>query len=476
MEQRIILCTVSDDRSDRKDGKYLETQQKIVEFFKNNTEFGVTDFYSLTFEMLVKTQFYLDNKTLLDSIDPAVNGRAYKPYAISEALKLINDGDFLIYNDCSPELWEHFFKLSKIDSATYNLNVIKNLCAKNGGILTAHVKWNHRTHVKNGEAGYHTHENFTTDRCIDMMKMQEYKYSLQHASGMIVLQKCEKCIKFVNEWLYWNLISDCCAWYHEDGETGKIGHRHDQSISGLLINQMNNRLVESLDFYQRVPGNHPYNFLNFCVNGFDYQFHNSNQPKGNIIHKIDKNGQIVIMPRADGKFLHLGCGNKHIDGFINIDARDDVGADEVDDVKLLTKYENNSVDIIYASHILEHITRIEYTSVLSRWYDTLKVGGTLRIAVPDIEQVFKHYQEHKDLRMLRGFLWGGQTYGFNYHYCGWDFNTLKEDLKNVGFRNIKRYDWKKTEHAHIDDFSQCYLPHMDKENGMLMSLNIEATK
>lgn len=174
--------------------------------------------------------------------------------------------------------------------------------------------------------------------------------------------------------------------------------------------------------------------------------------------------------------LHLGCGSKHIDGFINIDARELESVDVVDDVRVLDKFNTNSVSLIYASHILEHITRLEYTNVLSRWYELLEDGGVLRIAVPDIEKVFEHYSKYKDLRTLRGFLWGGQSYGFNYHYCGWDFKTLEEDLKSVGFKDIKLYDWRKTEHSHIDDFSQCYLPHMDKDNGLLMSLNIEAKK
>ena len=174
--------------------------------------------------------------------------------------------------------------------------------------------------------------------------------------------------------------------------------------------------------------------------------------------------------------LHLGCGSKHIDGFINIDARELPEVDEVDDVKTLTKFTTDSVELIYASHILEHITRLEYTNVLSRWYELLEPEGVLRIAVPDIEKVVEHYNKYKNLRSLRGFLWGGQSYGFNYHYCGWDFKTLEEDLISVGFKDIKLYDWRKTEHSHIDDFSQCYLPHMDKDNGMLMSLNIEAKK
>ena len=64
--------------------------------------------------------------------------------------------------------------------------------------------------------------------------------------------------------------------------------------------------------------------------------------------------------------LHLGCGSKHIDGFINIDARELPEVDEIDDVKTLVKFDKESINLIYASHILEHITRLEYTNVLSR--------------------------------------------------------------------------------------------------------------
>lgn len=174
--------------------------------------------------------------------------------------------------------------------------------------------------------------------------------------------------------------------------------------------------------------------------------------------------------------LHLGSGSKHIDGFINIDARQLDGVDDVDDIKTLSKYQENSIELIYAAHVLEHVGRNEYSSVLQRWYDLLSNDGILRLAIPDIEKVFLHYEKYKDLKQLRGLLWGGQTYPQNYHYMGCDFSTIESDLKKIGFKNIHRYDWRQTEHSHIDDFSQCYLPHMDKENGMLMSLNIEAIK
>lgn len=174
--------------------------------------------------------------------------------------------------------------------------------------------------------------------------------------------------------------------------------------------------------------------------------------------------------------LHLGCGEKHIDGFINVDVRKLEGVDLVDDIKKLENFKDHTVELIYASHVLEHIGRREYMSVLQRWYDLLKTGGKLRIAVPDFEKVVEHYNENRNLSVLRGFLYGGQTYEQNFHYCAWDFKTLTEELKNVGFKDIYRYDWNTTEHSHIDDFSQSYLPHMDKKNGKLMSLNIEAIK
>ena len=174
--------------------------------------------------------------------------------------------------------------------------------------------------------------------------------------------------------------------------------------------------------------------------------------------------------------LHLGCGVKHLTGFINIDVRMLDGVDEVDDVSVLSKYSQNSVDLIYACHVLEHSKRNQYFDTLKRWHCILKDNGILRISVPDIEKVFLHYHNNGNLRILRGFLWGGQNYEQNFHYIGWDFKTLKEDLIEVGFKNILRYDWRTVEHSYIDDFSQCYLPHMDKDNGMLMSLNVEAIK
>ena len=174
--------------------------------------------------------------------------------------------------------------------------------------------------------------------------------------------------------------------------------------------------------------------------------------------------------------LNLGCYNKKMYGFVNVDIREDVQPDLVDDIFKLEKVKNNSVDLIYACHVLEHLDAQESMVALQRWYDILKNGGTVRIAVPNMEKVFAHYFYYRDLKALNSALWGSQRHPYDYHKHGWTFETLKADLDSVGFTDVRLYDWRKTEHSYVDDYSQAYVPHMSKEHGQLMSLNVEATK
>ena len=63
-----------------------------------------------------------------------------------------------------------------------------------------------------------------------------------------------------------------------------------------------------------------------------------------------------------------------------------------------------------------------------------------------------------------------------YHRTVFDFKSLKKILEDIGMKDISIYDWRKTEHAQFDDHSQAYLPHFEKEKGVLISLNVESKK
>jgi|TARA_Y100000034_G_scaffold51371_1_gene63184 hypothetical protein len=192
--------------------------------------------------------------------------------------------------------------------------------------------------------------------------------------------------------------------------------------------------------------------------------------------------------------LHLGCGDVKIDGYINVDVRKysiyrnghKVTPDVVDDMTELRQFTEESVSVIYVCHALEHLTRFQYKNAMKRWYRLLKKEGILRISVPDMESLCEYYVETGDLNSIRGTIYGGQTYKENFHYWGWDFNELSKDLKDIGFGNVCRYDWQKTEHSQVRDWSCDYLPRHDNNGNELkdedwfrgtpVSLNIEATK
>lgn len=175
--------------------------------------------------------------------------------------------------------------------------------------------------------------------------------------------------------------------------------------------------------------------------------------------------------------LNLGCGTKKIHGYTNIDARCDVFPDVTCELSALnTLYCKNSVDVIYACHVLEHIQRKEVKHTIERWVDILKPGGELRISVPNFEAVVDYYGLTKNINPLQTLLYGGHKYPQDYHYVMFDFNSLEQLLLDCGLMNIEKYDWRLTDHSHIDDYSQAYLPHMDKLNGMLMSLNVKGIK
>lgn len=176
--------------------------------------------------------------------------------------------------------------------------------------------------------------------------------------------------------------------------------------------------------------------------------------------------------------LHLGCGKRNFGkDWIHIDGGDFPHLHSHDITKL--PFNNNTAEIIYASHVLEYFDRQEGANVLNEWYRILKENGKIYLAVPDFEIMMELYNNRTyPLEFFLGPIYGQMLMGDRiiYHKTGYDFRSLSFALDRVGFKNIKKYDWKETEFAKFDDHSQAYLPHMDKEFGVLISLNVEATK
>lgn len=178
--------------------------------------------------------------------------------------------------------------------------------------------------------------------------------------------------------------------------------------------------------------------------------------------------------------LHLGCWHRYIPGFIHVDLCDYEHIDYNSDIGELSFIRDDSVSYIYCSHALEYKDFDEAEMVLNEWQRVLKKDGLIRVAVPDFDQLIWLYNNtNKEIDKIIGPLYGRMEINKNfklYHKATYNFKKIKYILEKTGYYDIKRYDWRKTEHSSIDDHSQAYYPHMDKENGTLISLNIEAKK
>ena len=175
--------------------------------------------------------------------------------------------------------------------------------------------------------------------------------------------------------------------------------------------------------------------------------------------------------------IHLGCGHIHLPGYVNVDIMLGKAANLVADLQQLP-FARDSVDLVYSCAAIEHLGRREWVGALKEWARVLKPGGTLRLSTADFEAAIARYQEARNLNELLGLLIGGQKDEYDWHGMIFDFDTLSKGLAEAGFQDVRRYDWRKTELGElgIDDFSQAYLPHMDKDHGRLMMLNVEATR
>lgn len=171
----------------------------------------------------------------------------------------------------------------------------------------------------------------------------------------------------------------------------------------------------------------------------------------------------------------MGCGKRNFGKeWIHIDEANFEHIDHKDIFNF--PYEN--VDLIYASHLISYFDHGTLNKLLQYWRSKLSLGGILRLAVPDFKKICYLYTHNWELKYFTGPLYGKMLCNEKtiFHKTCFDESTLTEILKENNFRNIRLWDHRKVDHGVYDDHSQAYIPHMDKENGTLISLNIECEK
>ena len=142
--------------------------------------------------------------------------------------------------------------------------------------------------------------------------------------------------------------------------------------------------------------------------------------------------------------LHLGCQEKYLEGYINIDlppaehTAQIVKADIYADVRTLT-YEKESIDGVRSHHLLEHFSRQEALILLSRWHSWLKMDGLLVIETPDFEESAKKFiKGGMDEKFVLGrHIFGSHEASWAYHKDFWCEEKFRYVLERLGFRNFR---------------------------------------
>jgi glycosyltransferase involved in cell wall biosynthesis/predicted SAM-dependent methyltransferase len=91
------------------------------------------------------------------------------------------------------------------------------------------------------------------------------------------------------------------------------------------------------------------------------------------------------------RLLNLGCGGNFHPDWVNIDFHDHGGAVLPYDLRLGIPFADDTFDVVYHSHVLEHFSREDGKAFLQECFRVLLPGGLLRVAVPDLENIARAY-------------------------------------------------------------------------------------
>ncbi len=184
--------------------------------------------------------------------------------------------------------------------------------------------------------------------------------------------------------------------------------------------------------------------------------------------------------------LNLGSGPSGINGWVNYDTgvlpwlsrhpqlrhlicalgllpkNYDVEWPEIQLVDIRHKFplEDESVDFIYCSQVIEHFERYEALNILRESHRVLKLDGVIRISVPDIEKMLSPDFTAREINVL---WWGYEKdippanifskisrLFIREHQWHYDTTSMKKLLSQAGYRRVKTCSFRRGETPDLD--------------------------
>jgi predicted SAM-dependent methyltransferase len=130
--------------------------------------------------------------------------------------------------------------------------------------------------------------------------------------------------------------------------------------------------------------------------------------------------------------LNFGCGGNRLEGWENFDV-------EMDISKPLP-FPDGCASFILSEHVVEHVTHQQAWNFFEECHRILRPAGVLRVCVPSVERIWKHYtQEYGDAVKAGGHGDGGRNSSIRAavfchgHQAAWTRDLLETFLLATGF-------------------------------------------
>ena len=164
---------------------------------------------------------------------------------------------------------------------------------------------------------------------------------------------------------------------------------------------------------------------------------------------------------ASQNYLNLGCGDNYIKGYINADFfyhykfwKKSIKRQEWQlDLRYPLNCDDGYFDGIFSEHTLEHLYPDDAKNLLEELYRVLRVGGRIRITVPDLEKYINFYNNYDNESDFEAFHSNysskcaairNMTQNY-FHLSTWDFDELSKVLSLVGFGEIQQKSFSQTD-------------------------------